>query len=58
MGIVQFKKARYDEAEQFFRKALERITDRYTTPKDGEADYYLAAALKAREDRGNSRCRR
>ena len=47
MGIVQFKKARYDEAEQLFRKALERTTDRYTSPKDGEADYYLAATLKA-----------
>ena len=47
LGIVQFKKARYDEAEQFLRKALERTTDRYTSPKDGEADYYLAATLKA-----------
>jgi tetratricopeptide (TPR) repeat protein len=47
LGIVQFKKARYDEAEQFFRKALERTTDRYTSPKDGEAAYYLAATLKA-----------
>ena len=47
LGIVEFKKARYDEAEQFFRKALERMTDRYTSPKDGEADYYLAATLKA-----------
>jgi tetratricopeptide (TPR) repeat protein len=47
LGIVQFKKARYDEAEQLFRKALERTTDRYTSPKDGEADYYLAATLKA-----------
>jgi tetratricopeptide (TPR) repeat protein len=47
MGIVQFKQARYEEAEKLFRKALERVTDRYTSPKDGEAAYYLAATLKA-----------
>lgn len=47
MGINYFKKARFVEAEQFFRTALERLTDRYTTPKDAEPIYYLGLTLKA-----------
>jgi tetratricopeptide (TPR) repeat protein len=47
LGITYFKKARFAEAERLFRKALERLTDRYTTPKDGEAFYYLGLSLKA-----------
>lgn len=46
-GITFFRKARYADAEKFFRKALERLTDKYTSPKDGEAFYYLGATLKA-----------
>ena len=46
-GITCFRKARYADAEKFFRKALERLTDKYTSPKDGEAFYYLGATLKA-----------
>ncbi len=47
LGINYFKKARYPEAEKLLRKALERLTDKYTSPKDGEAFYYLGLALKA-----------
>ncbi len=47
LGINYFKKARFAEAERLFRRALERLTDRYTTPKDAEALYYLGLALKA-----------
>ncbi len=47
LGITAFKQARYAEAERHFRKAIERLTDRYTTPKDAEAIYYLGATLKA-----------
>jgi tetratricopeptide (TPR) repeat protein len=47
LGINYFKKARFAEAEKFFRKALERLTDKYATPKDAEATYYLGIALKA-----------
>jgi len=47
LGIGAYRKARYDEAEAFLRKALERATARYTDPKDGEAFYYLGAVLKA-----------
>ena len=47
LGINYFKKARFAEAEGLFRKALERLTDKYTTPKDAEATYYLGLTLKA-----------
>ncbi len=47
LGINTFKKARFVEAEKLFRKALERLTDNYTSPKDGEAIYYLGLTLKA-----------
>src|ERR1039458_3012059 len=48
LGIARFRTARYEEAEKFFRRALDRVTDRFTAPKDGEAFYYLGATLKAR----------
>jgi tetratricopeptide (TPR) repeat protein len=47
LGIAAFTKARYAEAEKYLRKALERLTDRYTTPEDAAAAYYLGATLKA-----------
>ncbi len=46
-GINYFKKARFADAEKCFRTALERLTDRYTTPKDAEPIYYLGLTLKA-----------
>jgi len=46
-GINLLKKARFADAEKMFRKAIERLTDRYTTPKDMEPIYYLGLALKA-----------
>jgi tetratricopeptide (TPR) repeat protein len=47
MGIQYIKRARFGDAEKCLRKALERLTDKYTSPKDGEAFYYLGVALKA-----------
>jgi tetratricopeptide (TPR) repeat protein len=47
LGIRQLKEAKFAEAEQHFRKALERLTAQYTSPKDGEPFYYLGLALKA-----------
>ncbi len=47
LGITYFRKARYADAERCLRTALDRLTDRYTSPKDGEATYYLGATLKA-----------
>jgi tetratricopeptide (TPR) repeat protein len=49
LGIRQLKEARFAEAEQHFRKALERLTANYTDPKDGEPYYYLGVALKAQD---------
>lgn len=47
LGINYFKKARFTDAEQLFRKAVARLTDNYTTPKDAEPIYYLGLTLKA-----------
>jgi tetratricopeptide (TPR) repeat protein len=47
LGITCFRSARYTEAEQYLRTALRRLTDRYTTPKEAEAVYYLGEVLKA-----------
>ncbi|MBI4875538.1 MAG: DUF5107 domain-containing protein, partial [Acidobacteria bacterium] len=47
LGINSFKKARLADAERLLHKALERLTDKYTSPKDGEAIYYLGQVLKA-----------
>jgi tetratricopeptide (TPR) repeat protein len=48
LGIRKLKQARFVEAEQHFRKSLERLTAQYTSPKDGEPFYYLGVALRAR----------
>jgi len=47
LGINYLKRARFEEAETLFRKALERLTAKYTSPKNGEPFYYLGVALKA-----------
>ncbi|MCF7972256.1 MAG: DUF5107 domain-containing protein [Phycisphaerae bacterium] len=47
LGIKAYKQARYDQAEAYLRMALERLTDKYTTPRDAEAQYYLGMVLKA-----------
>lgn len=46
MGILNLKKAKYSEAEDYFNKAIERLTNQYTTPKNVEPIYYLGVALK------------
>jgi tetratricopeptide (TPR) repeat protein len=47
LGIRKLMQAKFAEAENHFRKALERLTANYTSPKDGEPFYYLGSALKA-----------
>ncbi len=49
LGIKYLKKARYQDAEKLFRKALERLTAKYTSPQNGEPFYYLGVALKAQD---------
>jgi tetratricopeptide (TPR) repeat protein len=47
LGINCIKAGRFADAEKYLRTAIQRPTDRYTTPKDGEPLYYLGLALKA-----------
>jgi len=46
LGIDAIKGGRFADAEKLLRKALERSTASYTSPKDGEPFYYLGVALK------------
>lgn len=46
-GILQLKRMRFVEAETLLRKALDRLTDKYTMPRNAEPYYYLGLALKA-----------
>ncbi|MGO9642843.1 MAG: DUF5107 domain-containing protein [Candidatus Acidiferrales bacterium] len=47
LGVDAIKAGRFADAEKLLRKALERATANYTSPKDGEPFYYLGLALKA-----------
>jgi tetratricopeptide (TPR) repeat protein len=47
MGLLNLRKARFEVAEKYFRKAIARLTAQYTTPKNAEPLYYLGVALKA-----------
>ena len=47
LGIDAIKAGRFTDAEHLLRKALERATASYTSPKDGEPFYYLGLVLKA-----------
>ncbi len=46
VAIRMLKRGVYREAENHLRRALNRSTKNYTTPKDGEAHYYLGLALR------------
>jgi tetratricopeptide (TPR) repeat protein len=46
MGLLNLRNAKYIAAEKYFRKAIERLTAQYTTPKNAEPFYYLGVALK------------
>lgn len=47
LGILYLKRGMFSLAEQRLKRALNRITQNYTRPKDGEAFYYLGIALRA-----------
>ncbi|MGW8314101.1 MAG: DUF5107 domain-containing protein [Bacteroidales bacterium] len=49
MGIRALRKGRFESAEQFLQRAVERITANYTKPRDGEAYYYLGVCQKYQE---------
>ncbi len=46
LGILYLKRGMYGEAAEKLRRAVERVTKNYTSPKDGEALYYLGVALR------------
>ena len=46
LGIRNLKRGLFEDAEQKFRTALERPTHHFTSPRDGEALYYLGVALR------------
>jgi len=54
LGIRCLKQGKFQEAERYFRKALVRLTAKYTAPKDGEPFYYLGFALKAQDRIGEA----
>ena len=49
LGIGECKRLEFPRAEEHLRRAIARLTNDYTRPKDGEALYYLGVALAAQE---------
>lgn len=48
LAIRLLKQARFEEAEEHVRLAIQRLARNYTAPKDGEPYYYLGVALRGR----------
>lgn len=46
MGLWHFRRGEFEEAEGFFRKAIQRLTMRNANPNDGEAHYNLGLTLR------------
>ena len=46
LAILYCKRGLFEAAEEKLESAIARVTRNYTTPKDGEAYYYLGVALK------------
>jgi len=46
LGILYCKRGMFKEAEEKLNQAIERLTKNYTSPKSGQAHYYLGLALK------------
>ncbi len=49
LGILELKAGRLKDAETKFRTAIRRATKNYTSPRNGEAYYYLGLVLKLEE---------
>ncbi len=45
MGLLLYRRGKFDKAEAYFRKAIERLTLRNPNPYDGEPYYNLGRAL-------------
>ncbi len=46
LGILYCKRGMFKEAQEKLNRAIERLTKNYTSPKNGQAHYYLGLALK------------
>ncbi|MGD1085777.1 MAG: tetratricopeptide repeat protein, partial [Verrucomicrobiota bacterium] len=46
MGLWHFRRGEFTEAENHFRRAIERLTRRNANPRDGEAFYNLGVCLR------------
>ncbi len=46
LGILYCKRGMFKEAQEKLNQAIERLTKNYTSPKSGQAHYYLGLALK------------
>lgn len=49
MGLLCLRRGKFQDAEQYFRRAIARLTDRNPNPRDGEPFYNLGLALKYQE---------
>jgi tetratricopeptide (TPR) repeat protein len=47
LGILYCKRGMWKDAEKHLQRAVDRLTNNYTRPKNGEAHYYLGLALRA-----------
>jgi tetratricopeptide (TPR) repeat protein len=46
VGLLYIRKGMFDKAERHLKTAVDRITNNYTKPRDGEAYYYLGLCQK------------
>ena len=46
LGILYLKRGMFNQAQEKLNQAIKRITKNYTSPKSGQAYYYLGLALK------------
>ena len=46
IGLLYLRKGMFDKAERHLQEAVDRITNNYTKPRDGEAYYYLGLSQK------------
>jgi tetratricopeptide (TPR) repeat protein len=49
MGLLCLRRGKFQDAEQYFRRAIARLTRRSPNPRDGEPFYNLGLALKYQE---------
>ena len=49
MGLLCLRRGKFQDAEQYFRRAITRLTHRNPNPRDGEPFYNLGLALKYQE---------